>query len=491
MTTAQALISQTEIFPWNDNFITGIAVIDEQHHKLVDLLNKLAGHMAFGSDEQTLNGAFNALADYALHHFQTEEGVWAQFLPDDEMTLAHAQTHHDFVAQVLKARQRAGALNAAEAVEELVAFLTHWLAFHILQDDTQMARIVLGLQKGESLPTAKGNAVLHMKGAAQVLIQAVLNMYDSLTARTLALMREVSERRRAEDKLRIASNIIESSADAIFITDTQGLIIDMNPAFSAHMQHSRDDLLGQSVTALKPDWFADAAGPNIWDRATQAGHWAGERHCRRTDGELASVWFTLSTVKDETHQTMHYVGMLSSISQLVERHQAMKLAANHDVLTGLPNRRLLDDRLTQAMERSKRTGTLMAVCYLDLDQFKPINDTLGHAAGDVVLRAVAQRMLQTLRGADTVARIGGDEFVLLLCDLSHAQEASQLIERLLQDVSKPIQLDEKQVQIGASMGATLYPSDAGTAAELLKHADLALYKAKAQGKGCYRFFDVP
>jgi len=262
----------------------------------------------------------------------------------------------------------------------------------------------------------------------------------------------------------------------------------MNPAFCEHMERNREGLLGQSITALEPDLFASATGTSIWDQATQRGHWAGERHCRRADGELESVWFTLSTVKDEAHQTVHYVGMLSSISQLVQRHQAMEAAANHDVLTGLPNRRLLDDRLTQAMERCKRTKTLMAVCFLDLDRFKPINDALGHAAGDVVLRVVAQRMLQALRGADTVARIGGDEFVLLLCDLPNAQEAALLIERLLQDVSQPIQLDEKQVQIGASIGATVYPADAVPAAELLKHADLALYQAKAQGKGCYRFF---
>jgi len=131
---------------------------------------------------------------------------------------------------------------------------------------------------------------------------------------------------------------------------------------------------------------------------------------------------------------------------------------------------------------------LLAVCYLDLDHFKPINDTLGHDAGDVVLRVAAQRMAQALRGADTVARVGGDEFVLLLCDLSHAQEAGQLLARLLQDVSQAIEVGTQRVQVGASIGATLYPLDTGTAEELLKHADLALYQAKADGRGCYRLF---
>lgn len=484
------LISHAEIFPWSDNFATGIDTIDTQHRKLVDLLNKLAGHLAFGSDELTMLQVFDELTDYAVYHFETEESIWHKHLGEDAIALDHTQTHQNFVAEVVRVRGVAGSLTSDAAIEQIVSFLTHWLAFHILEDDTHMARIVLGLQNAQSLPEAKEAATQHMNGAAHILIEAVLKMYDSLSVRTLALMREIGHRQRAEEKLRIASNIIESSADAIFITDTQGLIIDMNPTFCEHMRHSREDLVGQSITALKPDLFTSAAGPSIWDEATRAGHWAGEHRCRRADGALESVWFTLSTVKDEAHQTVHYVGMLSSISQLVQRHQAMELAANHDVLTGLPNRRLLDDRLAQAMERCKRSATMMAVCFLDLDRFKPINDTLGHAAGDVVLRVVAQRMLQTLRGADTVARIGGDEFVLLLCDLATAQEAAQLIERLLQDVSKPIQLDEQHVQIGASVGATLCPSDAGTAAELLKHADLALYKAKAQGKGCYRFFEL-
>ena len=144
------------------------------------------------------------------------------------------------------------------------------------------------------------------------------------------------------------------------------------------------------------------------------GECLGEITARRPDGGLESLWLTLSTVKDELQQDVHYVGMVSSISQLVERHHALEAAANFDVLTGLPNRRLLTDRLTQAIERSKRSGSLLAVCFTDLDGFKKVNDTLGHDAGDEVLKTVALRLTQTLRGADTVARLGGDEFVLLL-----------------------------------------------------------------------------
>ena len=489
MPTVDKLIAQAEIFPWNNTFATGIEVIDTQHHKLVDLLNQLAGHMAFGSDELTLSKVFDELSDYAVYHFQTEEGVWNQYLGGDALTLTHAQTHQDFVAQVVKIREQLSGLPSDEAIEELVLFLTHWLAFHILEDDTHMAQVVLAVQSGISLTEAKAAAAVQMKGAARVLIQAVLSMYDSLSTRTLALLREVSQRRRVEEKLRLSSNIIESSVDGIFITDTQGVVIDVNPAFCLELQRHRDELLGQPVMALMPHLFGSAPGHLAWEATQQVGHWAGELRCRRPGGELVPIWLTLSLVKDEAHHTQHFVGVLSSISQLIERHQALETAANHDVLTGLPNRRLLADRLNQAMERSKRNHTTLAVCYLDLDGFKLINDRLGHDAGDVVLQVVAQRMKQVLRGADTVARIGGDEFVLLLCDLTQPREGTALMERLLKEVAQPIQVDSQWVQVGASLGATLFPADSGIAEDLLKHADLALYLAKSQGKGCYRLFE--
>jgi diguanylate cyclase (GGDEF)-like protein/hemerythrin-like metal-binding protein/PAS domain S-box-containing protein len=488
MNTVHTLISEAEIFPWSDNFATGIEVIDVQHHKLVDLLNQLAGHMAFGSDELTLYAVFDALAEYAVYHFETEEGVWNQYLSGDVMTLVHAQTHQDFVAEVVKVRQQVSGLGTEQSVNELVAFLTHWLAFHILEEDAHMAQIVLGLQRGVSLQQAKEDAVLHMKGSSHVLIVAVLNMYDSLSARTLALLREVSQRRRAEEKLRLASNIIESSTDAIFVTDVQGLITDTNPAFCQDVQRSHDILLGQPVAVVLRDLLGTRAGQDAWAQALHSGHWAGELASRTPLGVLETVWLKLSVVKDEALGTVHLVGMVSSISQLVQRHHALEAAANVDALTGLPNRRLLADRLAQAVERSKRSGTALAVCYVDLDAFKPINDSFGHAVGDRVLQVVAQRMTQMLRGADTVARIGGDEFVLLLGDLAHAQEVMPMMERLLGDLAQPIPVGERLLQVGASVGVTLFPADPGTPDELLKHADLALYQAKAQGKGCMRFF---
>jgi diguanylate cyclase (GGDEF)-like protein/hemerythrin-like metal-binding protein/PAS domain S-box-containing protein len=490
MTSVDALISQSEIFPWSDNFATGIEVIDEQHRKLVTLLNKLAGHMAYGSEWLTLHAVFDELADYAHYHFQTEEGVWNKYLGDDQSTRSHQQIHRDFVEQVARIRATIGTGGDDEAIEKTVNFLTHWLAFHILEEDTYMARVVLGLQNGQALPDAKATATEHMNGVAHELIRSVMHMYDSLSSRTLTLLREVGRRHRVEEKLQLAGNIIERSADGIFITDIHGLITDVNPAFCETLKRPRAELLGQAVDDVMPGLFGFPAGQAAWAGARANGHWAGEANNRKPDGEMETIWLTLSTVNDETLQTQHFVGVLSSLSQLLERHQALEAAANHDALTGLPNRRLLADRLRQAMELAKRNRKLLAVCYVDLDGFKSINDRLGHAAGDEVLRVVAQRMKAALRGADTVARMGGDEFVLLLGNLSHVNEATKLLHLLMFELGQPMTVLDQQVQVALSMGVTVYPTDPSSPDELLAHADKMLYTAKADGKACLRLYSA-
>jgi diguanylate cyclase (GGDEF)-like protein/PAS domain S-box-containing protein len=398
------------------------------------------------------------------------------------LAIKHYETHKGFVAEVDRLRSLLFSLEREKAFEQVVSFLTHWLAFHILETDAYMAQIVLCLRNGMSMTDAKQVAAQRLEGATHVLIEAVLHMFSGLSNRTLELLHEIKQRREAEAKLRLANDIIENSADAIFITDARGLITDANRAFLQDVKRSREALLGQPIVAVKAELFADQ-GKDIWAAATSSGHWAGEMTMRRPDGTHETIWLTLSTVKDEAQQDLHYVGMVSSITQLVERHHALEAAANFDMLTGLPNRRLLTDRLSQAIERSKRNGSLLAVCFMDLDGFKQVNDTLGHDAGDEVLKVVAKRLTQTLRGADTVARLGGDEFVLLLGELSQAQEVTVLLERVLREVAQAIDLPAGPVQVGISIGVTLYPGDVADPEGLLKHADLALYQAKTHGKG--------
>ncbi|MFA6972550.1 MAG: bacteriohemerythrin [Gallionella sp.] len=482
------MYTSTVIFPWNSNFGTGIAVIDEQHRKLVDLLNNLARNLAFGVDTLELNRVFDELTDYAVYHFKTEEAIWRKYLPADEMSAAHEQVHQDFVTEVLKLKGEQAVLPGAEVVDQIVSFLTHWLAFHILDSDKHMANIVLSLQQGETLQVAKEKASAAMSGATVVLIETVLSMYDSMSSRTLQLMREIAERQRAEERLRLSRSVIDSTLEAVFITDADGLVIDTNPAFCQDVQREHRQIVGTNIRQIKPALFSQKQMEEIWQDAADTGHWAGELLGLNSQGAAEAVWLSLSAVKDRQGVIAHYVGLLSSISQLLKRQHSLEEAAHHDVLTGLPNRRLLHDRLAQAIMRSNRSGRLLVVCYLDLDGFKQVNDTLGHDAGDEVLRIVARQLNQVLRGDDTVARLGGDEFVLLLGDMDSEEDAGLLLNRLLQDIAQPIPIGNTSVLVTASIGVTLYPSDQSTPEQLLKHADEAMYIAKNNGKSRYHVY---
>lgn len=481
-------MSPSDIFPWNENFQTGLTVIDVQHRKLVELLNKLASHLASEVGESELNLVFDELTDYAQYHFKTEEAVWRKYLPVDELMLQHTDAHQEFVTEVNDLRGKEDTLATEQVIEEIVIFLTHWLAFHILETDKHMAKIVLSVQLGLSLDEAKEKAGMEMNGALRVLIETILNMYDTLSTRTLQLMREVAERQRAEEKLRLSRTVIDSTLEAIFITDENGMVIDTNPSFCLDLQLEHEQIMGKDVRQLKPSLFSPNKSDEIWKAAIENGHWAGETVGRDANGEIEGAWLALSSIKNSEGVITHFVGVVSSITHLVKRQQILEVEANHDALTGLPNRRLLQDRLSQAITRSNRGGRVLAVCYLDLDGFKQVNDTLGHDAGDDVLRLIAGRISKMLRGEDTVVRLGGDEFILLMGDLESEEYAVQLLNRLLKDIAQPMVIHGKQAKVSASVGVTFYPGDPSTPELLLKHADEAMLTAKREGKSRYHFY---
>ena len=481
-------IAPSDIFPWNDNFQTGIPLVDKQHRKLVELLNKLASHLAYGVDHAALNKVFDELADYTQYHFKTEEGVWGKYLSVDELAIEHEKTHLNFVSEITVLRGKLDTLATEQVIEEVVVVLTHWLAFHILETDKHMAKIVLFVQRGMTLVEAKDKARMEMSGALRVLIESILNMYDALSTRTLQLMREVAERQRAEEKLRLSRKVIDSTLEAIFITDENGKIIDTNPSFCQDVRMEHEQVLGKDIRQLKPGLFNQSKSDEIWKSTTENGHWAGEIVWRDASGKMEGAWLVFSTIKDNQGAITHYAGVVSSITNLIQRQHTLEVEANHDALTGLPNRRLLQDRLAQAIARSNRGGRVLAVCYLDLDGFKQVNDTLGHDAGDDVLRLIAVRLSKIMRGEDTVVRLGGDEFILLLSDLESEENALQLFNRLLLDIAQPMVIHGKPAAVSASMGITFFPRDQGTPEQLLAHADEAMLTAKREGKSRYHFY---
>lgn len=484
-------IPLADIFPWNDNFNTGLPEIDVQHRRLVEILNNLACYAAEDVEAFDIATVFDELASYAVYHFETEESVWHQYLAEDELTRTHNKTHQSFVESVAEMKAKFNSQGDQRTViEEILLFLTHWLAFHILNDDKHMAKIVLSLSDGLSLAEAKERATFEMTGAMQILIETVLKMYDSLTTRTLALMREVAERQRAEEKLRLTQEVIDNTQEAIFVTDAECRIIDTNPAFCRKANRDHEALIGLLMVDVLPHLFNQAKKDEILLRVAENGHWSGEVIGRGNEGQTDAMWLTLSVLKNAEGGVTHYAGILSSITSLIEQQYKLADAANHDLLTGLPNRRLLRDRLRQAEFRCNRHGHNVAVCFMDLDGFKQVNDEFGHEAGDGVLCAVAERLQHCLRSEDTVARLGGDEFVLLIEVSNERTEFALLMQRVLDAVAAPIAVKGGEVRVSASIGVTFYPADNASFDQLLLHADSAMYSAKRNGKSQYRCYDA-
>ena len=302
---------------------------------------------------------------------------------------------------------------------------------------------------------------------------------------------DITTRKQAEDKLQLAANVFASAREGIIITDAQGLIIDVNGAFTQITGYSRAEALGQNPRMLSSGRQDKNLYERMWQSLLEQGHWSGELWNRRKSGEVMAELITISAVRDAQGVTQQYVGMFSDITAMKMQQHQLEHFAHFDALTQLPNRVLLADRLQQSMSQALRRNQQLAVVYLDLDGFKAINDRHGHQAGDEVLLAVAQGMKQVLREGDTLARMGGDEFVAVLIDLEDVAASLPMLNRVLAAAALPNLVGNLSLQVSASMGVTFYPQAQDIDAEqLLRQADQAMYLAKLAGKNRYHLFDA-
>lgn len=290
-------------------------------------------------------------------------------------------------------------------------------------------------------------------------------------------------------QLQQAANVFLHATEGIVITDITGRILNVNQAFSHITGYQPEQILGRRAAAIL---YSGKQGKTklktMVTSLDMTGEWSGEVWGRRKNSAPFAAMLNVSAVHNDAGKILHYVSLFSDITAMKEHELELKRIAHYDMLTGLPNRALLTDRLNQALADSQRRHSSLAIVYLDLDGFKDINDRWGHAVGDQLLVAISQRMHQVLRQGDTLARLGGDEFVAILGDMKKNEHAESVLNRLLSSAAEPINLDGKLLQISASIGVTVYPEDCSDADQLLRHADQAMYQAKQQGKNQIQMF---
>lgn len=288
--------------------------------------------------------------------------------------------------------------------------------------------------------------------------------------------------------LTLAASVFESQ-QGIVLTNADNVIIRVNKAFVEITGYSSDEVIGVDPRLLKSGRHAPDFYQAMWQSIQSTGKWQGEIWNRRKTGEIYPEWLSITSVKNDGVVT-HYIGTMTDISEYKTAEAQIHQLAFYDPLTGLPNRRLLLERLQHGIDMCAREDKLMAVMMLDLDNFKPVNDSLGHLAGDELLQQVAARLLECLRNADMVARLGGDEFTVLLENISHTDDAAFVAENIIIELSKPFYLilEHKEVHIGVSIGISLYGQHGTTPQLLMDHADAALYKAKDSGRNCFAYF---
>jgi diguanylate cyclase (GGDEF)-like protein/PAS domain S-box-containing protein len=323
-----------------------------------------------------------------------------------------------------------------------------------------------------------------------VEFQAAPIRRDGVVVGAVITFTDITERNEADKKLLLANKVTESATEGILVTDAQGNIVDANPAFTRLTGFGLDEVLGIKPYTLMSDKNDKNLEREMRRSLVKSGAWLGEVLHRRKNGEDFPVRASISAAKEPSGAVSHYVGLYTDIADIKHAEARLERLAHYDSLTDLPNRMLFNQRLEMALSSARRHERHIAVLFIDLDRFKQVNDTLGHKYGDQVLIEVSRRLLEIVRKEDTVARLSGDEFTIILSELTEPGLADYVAKRVVETLSQPFILSADPIYIGASVGVALYPGDGLDAESLFRTADIAMYSAKNQGNSNYQFFDA-
>jgi len=311
------------------------------------------------------------------------------------------------------------------------------------------------------------------------------------TQQVCAFMRDITEQKESAFQLEMAASVFTHANEGIILTDQDFLIVDVNDEFQFITRTTHEEVLGKKPGLLESSKHSQAFYDDLFAKLQKKGHWYGEIWSRRKTGELFLSFLTITRVNNPQDNTCHYVWMFNDITLEKQYQKRLQNSAHYDMLTNLPNRVLLNDRIQQAIKETNRNKHILAIVFIDLDGFKNINDSYGHDMGDYLLVNVAKDMKAVLRETDTVARIGGDEFVAVICGLGHENEALPIMNKLLKAIASPIKKGNQTLQVSGSLGVTFYPQANNLDGEqLIRQADQAMYQAKQSGKNAYHVFDT-
>jgi len=304
----------------------------------------------------------------------------------------------------------------------------------------------------------------------------------------VAIKEDITQLKEDEKQLRLASTVFQTATEAVMVTDAENLIVAVNQAFTLITGYEESDVLGKDPELLSSGHHVDGFYENMNRELETTGKWQGEICNRRKNGEVYYEWLSITVIKDKLGLLESYVALFSDISKRKKAEDKIYHQANYDSLTGLANRNLFIDRFEQSLALAKREQKMLAILFIDLDGFKNINDTFGHSKGDMLLKNTAKRLMSVVRTTDTVARLSGDEFAIMLCSDNDVYSNEKVATKVLEKLATPFQLEEKEAHVTASIGIAIFPDDGQSPEALLGKADSAMYKAKEKGKNNIQFF---
>jgi diguanylate cyclase (GGDEF)-like protein/PAS domain S-box-containing protein len=330
----------------------------------------------------------------------------------------------------------------------------------------------------------------HRRADGEIRVVEIHSSAIDVHDRTLlfSIVFDITDRTKAEESLHLASLVYQSSSEGMVVFDTDTRIVTINPAFTGITGYMAEEVTGRRIGLLNSAVEDPEAFQSMLAAIEANGNWQGEIWARRKNGERFLCWLSLNTIVNEDGTARSRVALFSDITKKKEADELIWRQAHFDSLTGLPNRSMFHDRLEQAIKKADRNHTRIGLLFLDLDYFKEVNDTLGHGMGDKLLLVAAQRLRECVRDSDTVVRLGGDEFIVIVDELSSVVDVERVVQSILHELAEPFQLGSEQVFISASIGITFYPEDGREADALLKNADQAMYAAKAQGRNRHSYF---